>query len=112
MDCIFCKIAAGQIKTNVIFENSHVAAFRDAKPQAPVHILVVPKKHIPRLSDVGDADAKIVVEIHKAVRSLIQQERIQNGYRLVVNEGADGNQTVPHLHFHLIAGRPMTWPPG
>jgi histidine triad (HIT) family protein len=111
-DCIFCKIAAGQIKTSVVYENSHVAAFRDTNPQAPVHILVVPKKHIPRLSDVGDADSDVIVEIHKALRSLIQQERIENGYRVVVNEGSDGGQTVEHVHFHLLAGRGLKWPPG
>lgn len=111
-DCIFCKIVAGQIKAGVVFENDEVMAFKDVNPQAPVHILVIPKKHIERIAEVGDADLRIVGEIHRAAAQIAKQEKLTSGFRLLTNNGRDAGQTVDHLHYHLMGGRKFTWPPG
>jgi histidine triad (HIT) family protein len=111
MDCIFCKIASREISSNIVFENEKVLAFRDINPQAPVHIVVIPKTHIDTLNDVKDFG--IYVEIFKAINEIVKKEGIdKNGYRVVANCNKDGGQTVFHLHFHLLGGRYMDWPPG
>jgi histidine triad (HIT) family protein len=111
MDCIFCKIASREISSNIVFENEKVLAFRDINPQAPVHIVVIPKTHIDTLNDVKDFG--IYVEIFKAINEIVRKEGIdKNGYRVVANCNKDGGQTVFHLHFHLLGGRYMDWPPG
>lgn len=112
-DCIFCKIAAGQIKSQVVFEDQRVMAFRDVSPQAPVHILIIPKKHIERLSVMREEELDLLLDIHKTARMLAAQEKIvSSGFRLVTNDGKDSGQTVPHLHYHLLGGRKLSWPPG
>jgi len=111
MDCIFCKIVSREISSNIVFENEKVLAFRDINPQAPVHIVVIPKTHIDTLNDVKDFG--IYVEIFKAINEIVKKEGIdKNGYRVVANCNKDGGQTVFHLHFHLLGGRYMDWPPG
>lgn len=112
-DCIFCKIVAGQIQAQVVHDDPQIMAFRDVNPQAPVHILVIPKKHIERASQVGEADLNLVTLIHKTALEIARKEKIlESGFRLVTNEGADGGQSVSHLHTHVLGGRPLKWPPG
>jgi histidine triad (HIT) family protein len=112
-DCIFCKIAAGQIGGSPLFQDEQVTAFRDINPQAPVHILIVPNRHIVSLNEADEADQALLGYLFLIASKLAQQEGIADGgYRLVVNTGADGGQSVFHLHLHLLGGRRMTWPPG
>lgn len=113
MDCLFCKIVKGSLPCDFIYEDDRVLAFNDITPQAPVHVLIIPKQHINSLITISDDDIDILVHIHRAVQVLVKQLKVdQLGFRLVVNTGTDGGQTVPHLHFHLLAGRNMQWPPG
>ena len=113
MDCIFCKIAAGQIPAQLIYEDSRVIAFRDIKPEARVHVLLVPRKHIERVSDLSsDDDFQLVSEIHRVAIKIASNEGLSSGFRLVTNSGPDAGQTVNHLHYHLLGGRRMKWPPG
>ncbi len=110
-DCIFCKIADGRIPSRKVYEDERVFAFEDIAPKAPTHVLVIPKKHIARLTDVGAEDAALVGEL--AMRATaIARERGLSDFRLVANNGEGAGQSVFHLHFHLLAGRPMAWPPG
>ena len=113
-DCIFCKIAAGEIPAQKVFEDDSVVAFKDLNPQAPVHVLIVPKKHIQSVAQFQADDKDLVAHIFVDVApKLATQLGIANGgFRLVVNTGDDGGQTVHHLHVHLLGGRKMTWPPG
>lgn len=112
-DCIFCKIGAGQIKANVVYQDQAVMAFRDVNPQAPVHILIIPKKHLKCISEVNEKNSSTLLDVHKALLEIIKTEQLENkGFRVVVNQGKDGGQTVDHLHYHLLAGRTMKWPPG
>jgi histidine triad (HIT) family protein len=113
VDCIFCKIAAGQIPAKIVYEDPHVVAFRDIKPEARVHVLVIPRKHVERVSALTtDADFEIVGHIHRAANKIAEKEGLLSGFRLVTNSGPDAGQTVDHLHYHLLGGRRMTWPPG
>ena len=114
MDCLFCKIAGGEIPSKFIYEDESVVAFRDINPQAPQHILIVPRKHIESINafeaDDKDLAAHILVDV---VPKLAKDLKIdESGYRVVINTGDDGGQTVHHLHVHLIGGRSMQWPPG
>jgi len=112
-DCIFCKIGAGQVKATLVYEDDRVVAFRDAHPQAPVHILIIPKEHIDRVSALTEQTLPLVVNIHRAAIKIAEQEGIINdGFRLVTNSGKMSGQTVNHLHYHLMAGRKLSWPPG
>lgn len=112
-DCIFCKIAAKEIPSELIHEDGQLVAFKDINPQAPVHFLVVPKKHIANLLELKGPDADLLVRIHAVIVDLAQKFGIaEKGFRVVVNTLADGGQTVPHLHFHVLGGRFMDWPPG
>jgi histidine triad (HIT) family protein len=109
--CIFCKIARGEIPAQMLVNNKEIAAFRDVNPQAPVHILIIPKKHVASLDDVSDSD--LLGRMLSLAAALARQEKIaRTGYRTVVNTGRDGGQTVDHLHIHLLGGRAFTWPPG
>ncbi len=108
-DCIFCKIANHEIPTTPVYEDENVIAFNDLNPQAPVHILVIPKKHTASLVDVKDAD--MMNYLFEAVRKIVKQENITD-FRTVINTGSEAGQTVFHLHLHIIAGRPLLWPPG
>lgn len=111
--CLFCKIVSGEIPADIVRESDHVLAFRDVNPQAPVHILLIPKEHVESVADVAEHDAGTLADIMQAATQLARAEGIaDSGWRLVTNVGADGGQTVYHLHFHLLGGRPMTWPPG
>ena len=104
-DCIFCKIANHEIPAKIIDENEYVMAFEDASPVAPVHVLVVPKKHIDCLTDLTDEDEKYVWAIHKAMNKIAEEQGFkENGYRVIVNCGKDSGQEVMHLHYHLLAG--------
>jgi histidine triad (HIT) family protein len=109
--CIFCKIARGEIPAQMLVNNKEIAAFRDVNPQAPVHILIIPKKHVASLDDVNDSD--LLGRMMGLAAALARQEKIaRSGYRTVVNTGSDGGQTVDHLHIHLLGGRAFAWPPG
>jgi histidine triad (HIT) family protein len=113
-DCIFCKIARKELPSEVVYEDEEIIAFRDLQPQAPVHALVIPKKHLSSLDDVTetDEDKELLGRVISKARVIANQLGLTNGYRLVVNTGEDGLQTVRHLHFHLLGGRKMGWPPG
>lgn len=112
-DCIFCKIVAGQIPAKIIYEDSAVLAFHDLQPQAPVHLLIVPKQHLDRISDLDEKTALLAGQLVAASNRLALELGIaQKGYRLVINCNSDGGQSVYHLHLHLLGGRSMAWPPG
>jgi len=112
-DCIFCKIAAGDIPADIVYQDEHVVAFRDLGPQAPTHVLVIPKRHIATLNDLTEADAELVGRMYLAAKEVARIDGIaEAGYRTVMNCNAAGGQTVFHLHLHLLGGRQMTWPPG
>lgn len=110
-DCLFCKMVAGDIKPDVVFEDDHILAFNDINPQAPVHILVIPKRHITTLNNLDDA--QLGGEILQVATTLAKQQGIaEEGYRTVFNCNNHGGQAVYHLHLHLLGGRQMAWPPG
>lgn len=111
-DCIFCKLASKEIPTNVVYEDDKIFCFHDADPQAPVHVLVIPKKHIACLDDVADEDHALMGHIMCKIKEIAKILELENGYRVVCNNGEDAFQTVKHLHFHIIGKRKMTWPPG
>lgn len=113
MECIFCKIIKKEIPSNIVYEDDNIIAFKDINPQAPVHLLVVPKKHIPNLLEVEEKDSFLILEITRVIKELAKTYNIDDrGFRVVINTGDEGGQTVHHLHFHLLGGRFMTWPPG
>lgn len=113
MDCIFCKIAQGVIKTDFLFEDEDLVAFRDLNPQAPTHVLVIPKRHIERVNDLKSEDAQLAGKMTLAAASIAKELGIaHDGYRLVMNCNGQGGQEVYHLHMHLLGGRQMKWPPG
>ena len=109
---IFKKIIDREIQADIVHEDDLCLAFRDIQPQAPTHILVIPKKEIASLDELTGSDASIVGHLFVVIRQLANSLELGDGYRVVVNCGADGGQAVDHLHFHLLAGRKMTWPPG
>lgn len=112
-NCIFCKIANKEIKSNLVFENNSVVAFKDLNPVAPTHILFIPKKHIASLDELNTADSGLLGELLYQISVYAKQNNLQeNGYRVVNNMGKEAGQSVFHIHFHLIAGRKMEWPPG
>jgi len=112
-DCLFCGIIEGKIKGELVYEDESVVAFKDIGRKAPVHILIVPRKHIATLLDLGPGDGPLVGEIFRVAAKLAQEQGIANkGFRIVVNCGVDAGQTVFHLHYHLLGGRHMSWPPG
>jgi histidine triad (HIT) family protein len=112
-DCLFCGIVNGRIKADVVYRDETVIAFKDIVPRAPVHILIIPTAHIAMLSDLTPNDDKIVAAVFRAAGKLAEQLGVaKSGYRIVVNCGADAGQTVFHLHYHLLGGRQMGWPPG
>lgn len=113
MTCIFCKIAGGEIPSNAVYEDEHVYAFRDLHPQAPHHILIIPRKHVATLNDFSDADTHVMGSLILAAKKIANKLGVdQQGYRLVTNCNEDGGQTVFHVHMHFLAGRGLGWPPG
>jgi histidine triad (HIT) family protein len=112
-DCLFCKIVAGQVPADVVHDDERLLAFRDIHPQAPVHLLVVPKEHIASIADAVQAHRNLLGELLLLARELALAEGIaEAGFRTVINAGRDGGQTVGHLHLHLLGGRSLGWPPG
>jgi len=111
-DCLFCRIVAGEIPAKKVYEDAHTYAFEDINPQAPTHVLVVPKKHIAGLKEASAEDADIIGRCHLAAAQLARQRGIEDGYRTVLNVGPGAGQSVFHLHVHLIGGRNLGWPPG
>ena len=112
MDCLFCKIAAGQIPARPVYEDEDLFAFADINPQAPVHILIIPRRHIASLDDSAAGDAALLGALLETAAKIARDKGLARGYRVVINTGADGGQTVDHLHVHLLGGRSMAWPPG
>jgi histidine triad (HIT) family protein len=112
-NCIFCKIMAKKIPAKIIHEDEFAMAFEDLNPQAPVHALIVPKKHIPDIHSITVADREIVGHLFFVARTIAAQKSLeQTGYRMIINNGRDAGQTVFHIHLHLLSGRPFGWPPG
>jgi histidine triad (HIT) family protein len=112
-DCLFCKIARGDIPADIIFESETAVAFRDINPQAPTHVLVIPRRHISTINDLQDGDQAVVGDLFLAAAQIAAEEGIaDDGYRVVMNCNAGAGQTVFHIHLHLVGGRVMTWPPG
>lgn len=112
MDCIFCKIAAGIIPSTKVYEDDKVLAFNDLSPQAPVHILIIPKEHITSAADISADNSGVVARIFEVAAMLAKQSGLADGFRIVTNSGEGAGQSVKHLHFHLLGGRDFTWPPG
>lgn len=112
MDCIFCKIVNGEIPSQKVYEDERVVAFNDLSPQAPVHILIIPKEHICSCDDVNEENCAVIGHIFSVAAKIAKENGLTNGYRIVNNCGDEGGQTVKHLHFHLMGGRQFTWPAG
>ena len=110
MDCIFCKIVSGEIPSKVVYEDENVLAFKDIDPQAPIHIVVIPKKHFANILELNDSN--ILQAIFDSIKSIAAEQKMKDGFRIVCNTGAQGGQTVDHLHFHILSGRNLQWPPG
>jgi len=112
-DCLFCKIVKKEINADIIYENNSVLAFKDINPQSPVHILVIPKKHISSLNELQEQDINILSDLFKAIKKIVKDFNIEkDGYRVVINTNKNGGQEVQHLHFHILGGRQLNWPPG
>lgn len=112
-DCIFCRIARGELKARIIQSDDDMVAFHDTNPQAPTHILVIPRKHIPSISDCTPEDLPLLARLLETCAEIAEHESIrESGYRLVLNAGHGAGQTVNHIHFHILGGRKMSWPPG
>ena len=112
MDCLFCRIVAGEIPATVVHEGPRTLAFRDLNPQAPTHVLVIPKTHYANAAELADADPTYAGEVLAAAAEVARSEGLGSGYRLVANTGDDAGQTVHHLHVHVLGGRVLAWPPG
>ena len=112
-DCLFCKIAAGQIPSNKLYEDEQLLAFYDIDPQAPLHFLVIPKQHIASAAALTEENAALLGHVFSVIAALCKEQGgAESGYRVVTNVGQDGGQSVPHLHFHVLAKRSLAWPPG
>jgi histidine triad (HIT) family protein len=112
-NCIFCKIANREIPSRIVYEDESILAFHDIDPKAPVHILVIPKEHIPSVNELSQDNSRVIGHIFAVIPSIAQQAGIRDtGYRVVVNCGKDAGQAVNHLHYHVLGGRSLNWPPG
>ena len=112
-DCLFCKFARKEIPTRIVFEDDSCLAFEDINPKAPVHVLIIPKKHVGSINDMASEDEATLGHLASVARRIAQEKKIdQSGYRAVINTGPDAGQSVFHIHLHLLGGRPMAWPPG
>ena len=107
MDCIFCKIVAGEIPSTKVYEDDLVIAFRDINPEAPVHILVIPKEHIDSADKICEDNSKVVAHIFECIPKIASAEGLENGYRIITNIGEDGGQSVHHMHFHILGGKKL-----
>jgi histidine triad (HIT) family protein len=112
MDCLFCKIAAGQIPSKKVYENEWVYAFEDIDPQAPFHVIIIPKEHIVSAAEISADNSHLIAKVYEAVAEIAKENGLEKGFRVVNNCGEDGGQTVGHIHFHLLARRNLAWPPG
>ncbi len=112
MDCLFCKIINGEISSNKVYEDDLVFAFRDIEPQAPTHILIIPKQHIKSAAEIDESNSAVVAHIFEVAAKIAKQEGLDDGFRIVNNCGDSAGQTVKHLHFHLMGGREFGWPAG
>ena len=108
MDCLFCKIAAGEIPSNKVYEDAEILAFHDIAPQAPVHVLVIPKEHIPSVDGIDGENADLVAHIFTKIPKIAASLGLTGGYRVISNCGDDAGQTVKHLHFHILGGKPLS----
>ena len=111
-ECLFCRIVAGEIPSDLVHDDDDVIAFRDIAPRAPTHVLVIPRRHIADAQALTDEDGELLAKLFAVVRSVAGAEGLERGYRVVTNVGPESGQTVFHLHLHLLGGRPMAWPPG
>jgi histidine triad (HIT) family protein len=112
MDCLFCQIAVGEIPATKVYEDASCIAFSDIHPQAPVHLLIIPRQHIASLDEVRETYRELLGHLMLVAAELAKQQKLSKGFRVVMNTGVDGGQTVNHLHLHLLGGRAMHWPPG
>ncbi len=112
VSCLFCRIIRGEIPAKKVHEDEHVFAFEDINPQAPTHVLIIPKRHFAGLKEAQEADAELIGRCHLTAAQIARQRKIEHGYRTVLNVGAGAGQSVFHLHVHLLGGRTLTWPPG
>jgi histidine triad (HIT) family protein len=110
-ECLFCRIAAGEIPSEVVFQDDHVVVFRDINPEAPTHVLAIPRRHLASAANLTDADGDLLAALFGALRRVAEEAGLR-GYRIATNVGAEAGQSVFHLHLHLLGGRPMSWPPG
>ncbi|MCL6639426.1 MAG: histidine triad nucleotide-binding protein [Firmicutes bacterium] len=111
-DCIFCKIVRKEIPADTVYEDDHVLVFKDINPAAPVHLLLIPKKHVPTFFELEDGDGDVMGRLQLAAARVARELKLDDGFRLVSNCGKDAEQLVRHIHYHLLAGRPLKWPPG
>jgi histidine triad (HIT) family protein len=111
-DCLFCKIVAGDIPSDIVYESDNAIAFRDIEPQAPTHVLVIPRTHQPNAVALAQNEPQVLLDVFNAVAAVAEQERLGDGYRLVFNTGRRACQTVFHVHAHVLGGRDLEWPPG
>lgn len=112
-DCLFCKIVAGEVPADIVYQDAEAVAFRDINPQAPLHVLVVPRKHFAGFAEADEDDEVLIGRVARTAARVAEREGVASGgYRIVVNFGPDAQQSVPHLHMHVLGGRRMSWPPG
>jgi histidine triad (HIT) family protein len=112
MGCLFCKIATKELDSETVYESDRVLAFKDINPAAPVHVLVIPKEHIKSAHELDESHAATIAEMFQAISKIATEQGVDDGYRVVTNVGGDAGQSVFHLHWHLIGGRQLSWPPG
>lgn len=112
-NCLFCKIASGEIDSEMVYSDEQLFAIKDINPQAPTHLLIIPKKHIRTIMDIEDSDKELIGSVYILAKKLAKENNLEaSGYRVVVNCGSGAGQSVFHIHYHLLGGRPMKWPPG
>ena len=111
-ECVFCGIASGEIKADIVADSDEWLAFRDLNPTAPCHVLVIPRRHVQSMNDLSELDSELLGELLFACQKVAKDEGLESGYRIVTNTGEEGGQAILHLHFHVLGGRQMQWPPG
>jgi histidine triad (HIT) family protein len=111
-NCLFCRIAAGEIPSSIVYKDNHVVAFRDINPQAPQHILIIPKRHITSMAELTPKDGELLTYLFITAKQIALDRGMEKGYRFLTNVGSDGGQSVAHLHFHLLGGHKLGWTPG